>query len=50
MKEDYFNIFDRIDPEWLQEQAKEIFHTMPLFQRGVTTAKFYHNYETWKFM
>jgi hypothetical protein len=50
MKDDYFTIFDRVDPDWAQEQAKEIFETMPRFQRGVTTAKFYNNYETWKFV
>ena len=50
MKEDYFSIFDKIDPVWAQEQAKEIIETMPRFQRGVTTAKFYNNYETWKFV
>tara|TARA_B100000287_G_C20597622_1_gene766751 strand:- start:397 stop:1089 length:693 start_codon:yes stop_codon:yes gene_type:complete len=50
MKQDYFSIFDKIDPQWAQEHALEIFETMPRFQRGVTTAKFYHNYETWKFV
>lgn len=50
MKEDYFTIFDRIDPDWAQEQAKDIFDTMPRFQRGVGTAKFYDNYEMWYFV
>ena len=49
-KEDYFTIFDKIDPNWAQEQAKDIFDTMPRFQRGVGTAKFYDNYEMWYFV
>ena len=46
----YFTIFDRIDPDWAQEQAKEIFETMPCTQRGSNSGIFHSNYENWKFV
>jgi len=49
-KEDYFTIFDRIDPNWAQKQAKEIFETMPCTQRGSNSGIFHSNYENWKFV
>ena len=50
MKEDYFTIFDKIDPNVLEEQAKDIFETMPCFKKGVVSGYFNTNYEQWYFV